>query len=74
MPSVKEIVISYLTEHGYDGLCTYDCGCSKDNLGPCFGGDLPEDCVAGYRVEDSKGEMVFAPTRDGVTDEGEDNG
>ena len=33
--TVHEIVLEYLEEHGFDGLCTDDCGCSVDDLAPC---------------------------------------
>ncbi len=50
--TVKEIVKKYLGEHGYDGLCTKDCGCDKDNLFPCAGEGCPDTCVPAYKVGD----------------------
>lgn len=53
--AVKEIVEQWLREHGYDGLCTYDCGCRLDDLMPCAGGgyapvdaDAIAECVPGH--------------------------
>ena len=48
-PSVREILDQWLTEHGYDGLYTEDCGCEVGDLAPCseqysFG------CRAGHKV------------------------
>jgi uncharacterized protein (DUF1499 family) len=52
--TVKEIVASYLKEHGYDGLYSFDCdepcGCGLTCIAPC--GDLPNSCVAAYRSDD----------------------
>ena len=46
--NVREIVINWLQEHGYDGLYCEDCGCGVDDLAPCA--ELPMfDCNAGYR-------------------------
>jgi hypothetical protein len=45
--NVKEIVVQYLRENGYDGLFSYGCGCAVDDLMPCC-----EDtslCEAGFR-------------------------
>ena len=45
--TVKEIVIKYLKNEGYDGLCGDDCGCLIDDLflcGPCF-----SDCRPGWK-------------------------
>lgn len=41
----KDIVINYLRNHGYDGLChrETECGCGLDDFAPC--GDGPyHDC------------------------------
>jgi len=55
--SVRDIIKAYLKEHGYDGLCTDECGCRLDDLIPCESGDFnnPLDCVPGYRALDEEG-------------------
>jgi hypothetical protein len=49
--TVKEILIDWLKDHGYDGLCNCDieCGCLIEDLIPC---EYVNDrfCEAGYRV------------------------
>jgi len=55
--SVRDIVLNYLRQNGYDGLCTDDCGCGLDNLQPC-GYDNPIgpfDCVPAYKHTREKG-------------------
>ena len=47
-PTVKEIVLKYLQENGYDGLFTEDCGCELSDLMPCSY-DCLEYCEAGYK-------------------------
>jgi hypothetical protein len=45
----KDMVVKYLKENGYDGLCGEECGCVlKDGLFPCMTCE-PLDCVAGYQ-------------------------
>lgn len=46
---VKDMVISYLKTHNYDGLCYEDCGCGLDDLAPC--GEMNENCRAAYKVK-----------------------
>ena len=47
--TVKEIVIEYLNEHGYDGLfCEGQCSCRKDDLIACDGNF--SECEPGYEV------------------------
>ena len=45
---VEDIVINYLKDNGFDGLCTDGCGCVVNDLVPC-GGPF-ESCKPGYRV------------------------
>ncbi len=33
--TTKEIVIEYLKQNGFDGLCSDECGCSLDDLICC---------------------------------------
>ena len=58
--TVKEIVLEYLKEHGYDGLSYPDfgCNCGADDLAPC--GELdPDSCQPARKkvatVEDTCG-------------------
>lgn len=46
--TVKEIVKEYLEENGYDGLCTDNCGCHKDDLFSC-GEGCGVDCEPGHK-------------------------
>jgi len=70
--TVGEIIATWLKEHGYDGLCNEDCGCSIDDLMPC--GETFNDCRAAYKrkaTDEEKdeltwgGEYVYSPTKDG---------
>jgi len=47
--TIKEIIFSYLKNHGYDGLTNgVGCSCFLSDLMPC---DVPcEDCEPGYKV------------------------
>lgn len=45
--TVKEIVSTWLKEHGYDGLTTGCCWCSGDNLMVC--NNQLDDCRPAYR-------------------------
>ncbi len=51
MITVKDIIIAYLQEHGYDGLwCgNGDCSCTPDDLAPCSE-MTPEYCQPGVKV------------------------
>jgi len=57
--SVKDILISFLREHGYDGLYNSDgeCACLIDDLCPC--GANFEHCKPGYKMKDPSGECEF---------------
>ena len=44
---VQSIVIAWLKEHDYDGLCCDDCGCSLDALMGCWCDGIP-GCVPAY--------------------------
>jgi hypothetical protein len=45
--NVREIIIKYLTENGFDGLCCEDCGCSKDQIVLCE--QFCMDCQPAYK-------------------------
>jgi hypothetical protein len=45
--TIREIIVEYLRQHGYDGLCKDSCGCGLDDLAPC-GGD-PMDCQPAHK-------------------------
>jgi len=47
--TVKKIIVKYLKENGFDGLCHPDseCGCNIDDLVPCS--ELNENCETGYK-------------------------
>jgi hypothetical protein len=45
--TAKEIIIKYLQDNGYDGLCNDDCGCGINDLFPC--GGSPDNCVPAYK-------------------------
>lgn len=47
--TVKEIIEAYLKEHGYDGLCGCECGCSLDELMECSETDTYL-CEPGYKI------------------------
>ncbi len=42
--TLKQIVKKYLEENNFAGLCSGECGCSKDDLFPC--GEPGNDCKA----------------------------
>ena len=49
--NVKEIVVKYLEDNGYDGLYTEDSGCRGSDLMPCLGVlefRAMANCQAGY--------------------------
>lgn len=49
MPDVIDMIRQYLTENGYDGLYSDDCGCFVDDLAPCCGEGITH-CSAGYKI------------------------
>jgi len=69
--TVKEILVKWLKDNGYDGLYYDDadgCGCSIDNLIPCR--QSCECCKPAYKVEPpewAKEEGIeewFSPTKE----------
>ena len=54
MIDLKNIVTSWMSLHGYDGLYdSYECGCEISDLMPC--GEPHIGCTAGYKVDCPKG-------------------
>lgn len=52
-----DMIVKYLEENGYDGLCEPDneCGCLLNDLMPCDS-EFAMWCEAGHRVECTCGE------------------
>ena len=49
--TVKELIIKYAKENGFDGLCDPDneYGCEISDLAPC--GESPTACSFGHKVD-----------------------
>lgn len=70
--TVKDIILKYLKENGYDGLChnLYGCGCTLDNLMVCNKPLL--DCQAGYmsipnsEEENYYGNWIIKPEKEEI--------
>ena len=52
-----DIVKAYLKEHGFDGLCADECGCTVDDLQPC--GEDFSQCVPGYKRDTPNSDTGF---------------
>ena len=50
--TVKDIVIIYLRENGFDGLCNENCGCGIDDF--CPFDDYTFDCKPAYKRHSSQ--------------------
>lgn len=51
--TVKDIVMQYLIDNNYDGLCAdIGCACLLNDLMPCE--NNTENCVVGHRVKCNK--------------------
>ena len=46
---VKEIIVNYLKDNGFDGLYTEDCGCTAEDLAPCDSTCM--DCIPGIKID-----------------------
>lgn len=46
--TAKDILIQWLKDNGYDGLCGYTCGCGLSDLCPC---DCMGTCVPAYVIK-----------------------
>lgn len=46
MITAKEILVAYLKEHGFDGLCGDECGCGVDDIAPCYEYNMA--CIAAH--------------------------
>jgi hypothetical protein len=64
---VQDMVLEYLKQRGYEGLCLDGCCCCEVNdLAPC--GEMQADCRAGHKKPCDCGEgcdFHIGPTRDG---------
>lgn len=47
--TVREIVRGWLLENNFEGLCTFGCGCSVDDLMPCEAEGI-SSCQPGVKV------------------------
>jgi hypothetical protein len=48
--TVKEILVKWLINNGYDGLCRKECFCTPDDLMPC--GEGFADCEPGKKCSE----------------------
>ena len=55
--TVKEIVLQYLKDNGYDGLYYDECGCSLDNLMPC--GCEKDECKPGHLIKETESYFII---------------
>jgi hypothetical protein len=62
--TVKEIIVKYLKENGFDGLYSDNCGCLVNDLMPCsdYGIDL---CEAGVKKDCHNCENIKEPDGSG---------
>jgi hypothetical protein len=51
---VKDIVLKYLKDNNYDGLCNEGCGCGFDDFMPCSV-NIYNDCEPAYKHTDNEG-------------------
>ncbi len=58
MRTVKELLIGALRARGYDGVCSYDCGCWLDDFAPCGDADWL-NCCPGHTGKDEEGNRVI---------------
>ena len=59
---IREIVVSWLEQNGYDGLCNPDveCGCPNKDIMPCDTPDLRE-CVPAHGELQADGDWLMFP-------------
>jgi len=63
MKNVKEIVNEWLIDEGFDGLCNDECGCSINDLAPCYDGPF-YDCIAAMDMGPKNGfDRYFEPAQ-----------
>ena len=48
--TAREILCLYLLEHGYDGLCSGECGCDLNDLFACCG-ECSAYCHPAYKFD-----------------------
>jgi len=64
--NAKRIVIHYLRENGFDGLCMDGCGCGIGDFMPC--GEFGSECIPAYvrmgrEDEEFPGEPYYESTK-----------
>ena len=52
--SVRNIILGYLKEYKYAGLCNDEGGCTIEDFMPC-GGEYVDECEPAYKVDVPKG-------------------
>ena len=56
--NVYDIIVKYLKNNGYDGLCNENCGCPINDLMPCD--ESLADCEPGHKKQCDCGDWFIA--------------
>jgi hypothetical protein len=59
--NAKDVIKNYLKDNNYDGMCCpgKGCSCHINDLFTC--GDIPFDCLAGYKITQDDGGWIIRP-------------
>lgn len=62
--TIKELIIDYLEQNGYDGLCMpeFECGCIKADLIACNSNF--QDCEPAFKVEQEDGDYIMTTIKE----------